>query len=103
MPESDLHLDGSEISVIKAIGMGGGDVTGDQLQEKVAELELAELIDTLKGLIALGYVLCDRNTIHNREELEKARFHVNSGYVRDLKEAINPQQQKPKSRRVRRE
>ena len=36
------------------------------------------------------------------EDVEKARFHVNSGYSRELKETLNPQPKK-KSRRVRRE
>lgn len=98
-----LNLDGVEISVIKALGFSGGDISGRQLMERVTDLEEAELIDTLKGLIAIGYVVSDKATFRNKEELEAAHVSVNSGYARDLKEALNPRPEKPKSKRVRRE
>ncbi len=103
MASSDINLDGSEISVIKAIGLSGGGIDGRSILAKLPDLVPAELIDTLKGLVAIGYVECDRHSWNDQEELEKTHFNVNSGYLRDLKEALNPQPQMPKSRRVRRE
>jgi|SRR4051812_7944081 hypothetical protein len=103
MASSEINLDGSEISIIKAIGLSGGDVDGVTLMERLPELELAELTDAVQCLIAMGYVECDRNSVHNREEFEKAHFHVNSGYAKDLKDAMDPTPEKPKSKRVRRE
>ncbi len=103
MADSEINLDGSEISVLKAIGLSGGGLDGKALLGKMSELAPAEVIDSLKGLIAMGYVECDKSSLKDAEDLQKAHFHVNSGYARDLKEAINPQPQKPKSRRVRRE
>ena len=103
MAQNEIQLDGSEISIIKAIGLSGGSVDGDSLLEKLPELVPAELSDSLQGLIAMGYVDCDRNSLHSTEELRKAHFNVNSGYARDLKEAMDPKPVMRKSRRVRRE
>ena len=100
---SDINLDGVEISILKAIGLSGGEVLGETLLEKLPDFAPAELSDALQGLIAMGYVDCDRSSLHSREELEKAHFHVNSGYSRDIKDAMDPKQERPKSRRVRRE
>ena len=99
----EINLDGGEISIIKALGTGGGEIDGETLLERVSELDEAELIDTLKGLIALGYVSSDKNSFHNKEELRKGNFQVNSGYAKDLREALDPRPEKPKSKRVRRE
>ena len=98
----DITLDGGEISVLKALGIGGSEVDGETLLERVANLEAAELIDTLKGLVMMGYVSADKDSFHNMEELRKVHFRVNSGYAKDLKEALDPKPEK-KSRRVRRE
>lgn len=99
----DLNLDGVEISLIKALGFSGGEISGKELMERVPELEQAEIIDTIKGLISVGYVLSDKAVFRDRDELEGAHFNVNSGYARELKEALNPRPEKPKSKRVRRE
>lgn len=103
MAHNEIQLDGSEISIIKAIGLSGGAVDGRTLLDKLPELVPAELCDTLQGLIAMGYVDCDRSSLHSKDELEKANLHVNSGYARDLKEAMDPRPEPRKSRRVRRE
>ena len=103
MASTEIHLDGSEISIIKAIGLSGGGMLGEVLLEKLPELIPAELSDTLTGLIAMGYLDCDRGTLHSTEELQKAHFNVNSGYAHELKAAINPKPEQKKSRRVRRE
>lgn len=100
---SNINLDGGEISVIKALGTGGGDTSGKVLLERVSDLEVAELIDTLRGLVSQGFVTTDKDSFHSKEELEKANFHVNSGYARELRDAIDPRPEKIKSKRVRRE
>ena len=99
---SSINLDGGETSIIKALGFGGAPVSGEDLFERCAGLEEAEFIDTLKGLIMFGYVSCDESSIQTMDDAAKAKFHVNSGYTRELKETVNPQPKK-KSRRVRRE
>lgn len=100
----DLQFDGVEISIIKALGFGGGDISGKSLMERVPELLEAEVIDTLSGLVAMGYVESDKGTFRTSEEFEKANFHINSGYSREIRDALDPKRDaKPKSRRVRRE
>ena len=99
----DISLDGGEITVLKAIGLGGSEVDGETLLARVAPMDAAEVIDTLKGLVMLGYVSADNSTFHALEEMKKMGFRVNSGYSKDLKEALDPQPQKGKSKRVRRE
>ena len=99
----DINLDGGEITIIKALGTGGSDVDGETLLARVAPLEAAEVIDALQGLVMMGYVSADNSTFHALEEMKKMNFRVNSGYSKDLKEALDPQQGKPKSKRVRRE
>ena len=99
----DINLDGGEITVIKALGIGGGEVDGEALLARLVPMEAAEIIDTLQGLVMLGYVSADNSSFHALEEMKKMKFRVNSGYSKDLKEALDPQPQKGKSKRVRRE
>jgi hypothetical protein len=99
----DIQLDGAEISVLKAIGIGSGDVDGASLMQRCKGLELNALIDTVKGLIDVGYVDVDLSSIKDKEELEKANFRVNPGWAKDLKDALDPPDEPKKSKRVRRE
>lgn len=103
MSDRDLNLDGGEVSVIKAIGLSGSEISGEELIKRCPELELAELMDTVKGLIQQGYVEAEPTVFYDVEEIKRVSFHVNSGYSKDLRESLNPQQAKPKSKRVRRE
>jgi hypothetical protein len=99
----DINLDGTEVSIIKALGFGSGEKSGETLASLVSDLAPVELIDTMKGLVTMGYVSCDTASFQTQEEFEKANFHINSGYARELKETLNPSARPQKSRRVRRE
>ena len=105
MAQNNIHLDGAEVMVLKAIGLGGTTISGDTLLERIHGLEQAEIMDTLRGMITLGYLMSDKRSLYDLKDVSIANFHVNSGYARDLKEALDPHsRQKPrKSRRVRRE
>ena len=104
MSGREINLDGGEITVIKALGVGSGEMSGEDLLQRVGgELIPAELIDTLKDLMMVGYVDADKSAFYNLDELKAIHFRVNSGYTKDLREALNPGRQQPKSRRVRRE
>jgi hypothetical protein len=103
MGNRDLNLDGAEISVLKALGLGSSETSGADLIKRVQDLEPPELIDTLKGLIAQGFVDADKSGFYSLEDMEPILFMVNSGYTKDLKDALNPKPEAPKSRRVRRE
>lgn len=102
MGNQDIQLDGSEVTIIKAIGIHG-EATGQTLIERCPDLETAELIDTLKGLMMRGFVDADDRSFYKAEELEPIHFSVNSGYAKEIKEALNPQPKQAKSKRVRRE
>jgi hypothetical protein len=100
----DIHLDGGEISIIKALGFSGTGLPGEALMARVGNLGEAEFLDAVKGLLAVGYLSCEGGVPKRVEDLRKITFHVNSGYARDLKEAIDPGFSKPaKPRRLRRE
>jgi len=103
MSEREINLDGGEVSIIKALGLGSSEMLGEDLMDKVSsEMLPAELIDVVKGLISVGYVDADKSSFYNMDEFKVIYFRVNSGYAKDLREALAPQQ-KTKSRRVRRE
>ncbi|SRR5579862_843580 len=97
----EISLEGGEVSVLKAIGLGGTHLSGGDLLEKLPELEVAELIDTLQGLMMFGYVVADRQSFREEDDLKRTSFHVNSGYTRELREAIDPTRKKPERRRRR--
>ena len=103
MASRDINLDGTEISVIKALGFGSSDTLGSDLIERCADLPIAELIDCVQGLMSIGYVTADKSGFYKREDMEKVWFRVNSGYMKDLRDALDPRPEVKKSRRVRRE
>ena len=103
MSGRDINLDGGEVSIIKALGFSG-EMTGEDLAARLGgDLETSELIDTLKGLISVGYIEAEKNAFYSLDDLRTTHFRVNSGYSKELREALNPRPQQPKSRRVRRE
>ncbi len=102
----DINLDGGEKAVLKAIGIGGSGISGKTLLERVTGMEDAELIDTIRGLMTIGYLISDKQSIHEVADIEHAEFNINSGYSRELKEALDPggrREAPQRSRRVRRE
>ena len=104
MSRSEINLDGGEISIIKALGLSSGEMLGEDLIDKVAiDLAPAEVIDTIKGLMSMGYVDADKSGFYSVDDLKGIYFRVNSGYAKDLKDALDPQPQQRRSRRVRRE
>jgi hypothetical protein len=104
MSRSEIQLDGGEISIIKALGLSSGEMLGEDLIDKVAvDLAPAEVIDTIKGLMSMGYVDADKSGFYSVKDLKGVYFRVNSGYAKDLRDALDPQRDKPKSKRVRRE
>lgn len=98
-----INLDGGERTLLKGLGFGGSAVKGDLLYSRCPGFEEAEFVDTLKGLIVMGYVSTDGRNMRTYEDVQNSHFQINSGYSRDLKEALDPSPKKKKSRRVRRE
>ncbi len=98
----DINLSGGEISLLKAIGLSGSSMSGRLLLEKMGELEPAEFLDELDGLITLGYVLADKVNVRTMEDVERSLFRVNSSYARDLRDAIQPGRRRDHEQRRRR-
>jgi len=99
----EIKLSGGEITLLKTMGLSGTPVYGKLLVERIGEMESAEFIDELNGLISQGYVLSDKVNLRTMEDVERARFRVNASYARDLRDALNPSRRREeKSRRRRR-
>ena len=100
----EINLDGGEITILKTIGLSGASISGRMLLDRIGEMETAEFLDTLQGLISLGYVLSDKVNVRTQEDVERASFRVNASYSRDLKDALNPgrRRQEQRDRRERR-
>ena len=56
----EIQLSGGEITILKAIGLSGTTVPGKFLIDKIEEVEAGEFIDTLGGLLAMGYLLATK-------------------------------------------
>jgi hypothetical protein len=94
----EINLDGGEISMLKAIGLGGTALPGKQLLERTEDLAQAEFLDTLEGLLSLGYVMASRVNIRTLEDVERALFRVNPTYSRDLRDAVFPGKRRERER-----
>ena len=98
---SNINLDGAEISIIKTLGFGGAPMTGRELASRVGGIGDSELFQVLSTLCNLGYVSSTKD-LARLEDLEETTFHVNPGYSKELREALDPRPVAP-TRRVRRE
>jgi hypothetical protein len=98
----ELNLSGGEIMLLKTMGLSGAAVFGKLLVERVGDMETAEFLDTLEGLISLGYVLSDKVNLRTMEDVERAVFRVNASYARELRDAIRPGRRREQERRRRR-
>jgi hypothetical protein len=100
----EINLSGGEITLLKTMGLSGTPVYGKLLIERIGEMEKAEFLDELTGLISLGYIISDKVTIRTMEDVERAVFRVNASYARDLRDALHPgRRREERSRRRRRE
>src|SRR5215211_1211689 len=98
----EIKLDGGEITILKTIGLSGTPVSGKQLLERAEDMVAAEFLDTLEGLISLGYVLSSKVNVRTMEDAQSANFRVNQSYARDLKDAMFPSRERDRGRRERR-
>jgi hypothetical protein len=98
----EINLSGGEISLLKTMGLSGTPVYGKLLLDKVGDMEAAEFLDELNGLVDLGYVLSDKVNLRTMEDVERTIFRVNASYARDLRDAIQPGRRREKEQRRRR-
>lgn len=98
----EINLSGGEITLLKTMGLSGSPIFGRLLIEHMGEMEPAEFLDELSGLMSLGYVLADKVNVRTIEEVERTVFRVNASYARDLRDAIQPGRRREQQRRRRR-
>ncbi len=99
---SDISLNGGEISILKTIGLGGGTVAGAQLADRMEEMESAEFLDTLVGLMSQDYIVANKVNVRTVDDVKSASFRVNPAHSRDLKGAVYPSRQKAETGRRKR-
>ena len=97
----EIKLDGGEIDILKKIGLSGSPLMGKLLVDRIGEMETGEFLDTLSGLIDLGYVLTNKVNIRLMEDVEKASFRANPAYSKDLHDAVNPSRRRERERQER--
>ena len=98
----EIQLSGGEITVLKAIGLTGTAMAGKFLLDRMEEVEVGEFIDTLDGLLAMGYLLATKVNIRTLEDVERASFRVNPSYAHDLKDALDPNRRREADKQRRR-
>ncbi len=98
----EINLSGGEITLLKTLGLSGTPTYGKLLVQQIGEMEQAEFLDDVVGLIELGYVLADKVNIRTMEDVERSVFRVNASYARDLKDAIQPGRRREREQRRRR-
>jgi len=98
----EINLSGGEITLLKTMGLSGTSTPGKQLVKSIGEMETAEFLDALNGLISVGYVLSNKASIRSMEDVERTFFRVNASYARDLHDAIRPSRRREQGRPRRR-
>ncbi|MDQ2868349.1 MAG: hypothetical protein M3R59_08065 [Verrucomicrobiota bacterium] len=86
----EIKLSGSEISVLKTLGLSGTPMPGKVLVDRLDDVSEAEFIDTLGGLITQGYVLSNKVAVRSMEDALRSVFRTNPAEARDLRDALNP-------------
>ncbi len=99
---SEISLNGGEITILKTLGLSGSSMAGEQLVDRVEEMEAAEFLDTLTGLMSMDYVVSNKVNIRTMDDVKKASFRVNANCARDLRDAVYPSRKKPETGRRRR-
>jgi hypothetical protein len=72
------------------------------MAERMNEMEAAEFLDTLDGLLTMDYVLSDRVTVRTMDEVKGANFRASPAHARELRDAVYPSRAKAEPRRRRR-
>jgi hypothetical protein len=101
MSGREIKLDGGEISVLKKIGLSGAPLYGKLLMDRIEDMETGEFLDTLAGLIDLGYVVSNKVNVRVMADVEKAFFRVNPAFTKDLQDAVNPSRKRERERQER--
>jgi len=94
----ELNLDGSEITLLKRIGLSGGQIYGRLLIAELEEGETAPFLETLISLLDQNYVLTNKVNIRQVEDVETAFFRVNPAFAIALRDAVSPARRRERER-----
>lgn len=100
---AEIKLSGGEISLLKTLGFSGVQMNGSVLLERAEDMESAEFLETLDGLLSLDYVLSNKTNVCKVEEVENSFFRVNPAHARELRQAVHPGGRREKEQRGRRQ
>ena len=81
----------------------GSDIDGATLFERCKGMDETDFLDTLKGLIDVGYIDSDSSSFYSAAEISGMKFRINPPYLKAIREAIDPEEETRKSKRVRRD
>ncbi len=98
----ELNLNGGEITLLKTLGLSGAPIAGKFLVEHMREMEAGEFIDTLEGLLAMGYVLSSKVNVRTMDDVKHGFFRVNPSYAHALRDSIHPSRNREAPQRRRR-
>jgi hypothetical protein len=79
-----IQLNGGEITILKAIGLSSTSMAGKFLIDRMEEVEAGDLIDTLRGLLAMGYLHARKVNVRTLEDVQRTSFRVNPSYAHVL-------------------
>lgn len=99
---SDIKLSGGEITMLKALGLGGSPLHGKLFIDRMKDMGSAEFLDTLNGLVSSDYVLASKVNLMKMEDAERCSFRVNSAYAKELRDALRPSGRRAPERERRR-
>ena len=94
----EITLDGGEITLLKRIGLSGGQIFGRLLVDDLEQEEIPIFLETLVGLIEQNYVLTNRVNVRLIEDVQKAFFRVNPAFSVALRDATNPARRRERER-----
>jgi hypothetical protein len=83
--------------MLKALGLSGTPVQGQMLVDRT-DMEEAEFLDTLAGLMTQGYVLSSKVNVVKMEDVERSWFRVDSACSRELRSALRPGRRRDQER-----
>ena len=95
---SEIKLSGGEITLLKRIGLSGGQMSGRLLVGELESGEVGEFLETLRGLMDQGFVLSNKVNVRLIEDAERAFFRVNPSYAKDLRDAVHPARKRERDR-----
>jgi hypothetical protein len=98
----EITLSGGEITLLKRIGLSGGQMSGKLLVNDVEKEEVGEFLETLIGLLDQDYIVSNKVNIRKMEDVERATFRANPTHIVELRDAVHPSRRRERERSERR-